>query len=389
MTTTDTSTPPVARGWPAVAAVAAATFSVVTTEMLPVGLLTSLAAELRAPEGVAGLTMTVPGLIAAFAAPLLTVGAGRLDRRWVLVALMALLASANLLSAVTPNLPLLVALRVLVGVSIGGVWAIAASSAVRLVPEGSVGAATSLIFSGIAVASVLGVPAGTFIGELGGWRASFAVMGVVSLVVAVALAVLLPPLPAEEPMRFSVVPQLLRSGAVRVGLFVILLLVCGHFAAYTYVRPVLEQVSSVDAGLIGVLLLAYGLAGVAGNFAGGAASARDPRRTLLLISAVLAAAVFALGLPLGVAGATAALLVWGVAYGGVSVSTQNWLLAAAPHAREAASSLFVAVFNVAIALGALLGGRMVDAISPSSAFFLAAALALAALLVAAAGRTSR
>ncbi|MGW5645870.1 MFS transporter [Saccharopolyspora sp. NPDC003752] len=389
MTTTDTSTPPVVRGWPAVAAVAAATFSVVTTEMLPVGLLTSLAAELRAPEGVAGLTMTVPGLIAAFAAPLLTVAAGRLDRRWVLVALMALLASANLLSAVTPNLPLLVALRVLVGVSIGGVWAIAASSAVRLVPERSVGAATSLIFSGIAVASVLGVPAGTFIGELGGWRASFAVMGVVSLVVAVALAVLLPPLPAEEPMRFSAVPQLLRSGAVRVGLFVILLLVSGHFAAYTYVRPVLEQVSSVDAGLISALLLAYGLAGVAGNFAGGAASARNPRRTLLLISAVLAVAVFALGLPLGVVGATAALLVWGVAYGGVSVSTQNWLLAAAPHAREAASSLFVAVFNVAIALGALLGGRMVDAISPPSAFFLATALALAALVVAVAGRTSR
>lgn len=387
MTTTDTKTAPLVRGWPAVAAVAAATFSVVTTEMLPVGLLTSIAAELRTSEGAVGLTMTVPGLTAALAAPLITIAAGRLDRRWVLVGLMALLAGANLLSAVAPNLPLLVALRVLVGVAIGGVWAIAAGLAVRLVPQRSVGAATSLIFSGIAVASVIGVPAGAFLGELGGWRTPFGVLGGVALVVAVALAALLPSLPAEEPMRFGVVRQLLRSGAVRTGLFVILLLVSGHFAAYTYVRPVLEQVSLVDAGVISALLLAYGLAGVAGNFLGGAASARDPRRTLLLISAVLAAAVFVLGLPLGTAGATAALLVWGVAYGGVSVSAQNWLLNAAPQAREAASALFVAVFNTAISLGALVGGRMVDAISPTSAFVLGGALALGALLAAA--RTGR
>jgi predicted MFS family arabinose efflux permease len=387
--TTDTMTPPATRGWPAVAAVAAATFSVVTTEMLPVGLLTSLAVELRVSEGVAGLTMTVPGLVAALAAPLITIAAGRRDRRWVLVGLVVLLAVANLLSAITPNLPLLVALRVLVGVAIGGVWALAAGLAVRLVPARSVGAATSLIFSGIAVASVLGVPAGTFVGEIGGWRAAFGAMGAAALVVAVALAALLPPLPPAQPMRFGEVPRLLGSGPVRIALVVVLLLVSGHFAAYTYVRPVLEEVSDVDFRWISALLLAYGLAGVAGNFLGGTASARDPRRTLLLISAVLAAAVFVLGLPLGTAAATGALLVWGLAYGGVSVSTQNWLLAAAPQAREAASALFVAVFNIAISLGALLGGRVVDAVSPTGAFLLGTTLALAALVAAALGRASR
>jgi predicted MFS family arabinose efflux permease len=325
------------------------------------------------------LTMTVPGLTAALAAPLITTAAGRLDRRWVLVALTALLGTANLLSAVTPNLALLVGLRVLVGVAIGGVWTIAAGLAVRLVPQQSVGAATSLIFGGIAVASVLGVPAGTFVGELGGWRASFAVLGFVALLVAGLLAVLLPPLPAEQPMRFGAVPGLVRGAAVRNGLLVVLFLVAGHFAAYTYVRPMLE-LSAVDAGLVGVLLLAYGLAGVVGNFLGGTASEKAPRRTLLVISSVLAVAVLLFCLPLSAIGAAGVLLVWGLAYGGVSVSTQNWLLAAAPHAREAASALFVAVFNIAISLGALLGGRAVDAASPTAAFLLGTALALAALV---------
>ncbi|MFF7727275.1 MFS transporter [Streptomyces sp. NPDC008001] len=369
-------------GWPAVAAVAAGTFSVVTSEMLPVGLLTPIGAGLGVPAGTAGLTMTVPGLVAAVAAPAVPAAAGRLDRRWVLVGLMGLLAAANLLSALAPHIAVLVGLRVLVGVCIGGVWAVAAGLAVRLVPARSVGPATSLVFSGIAVASVLGVPAGTLAGGLGGWRAAFAAMGAVSLVVAVVLAVLLPPLPPERAVRLGEVTGLLRLPAVRAALLVVLLLVTGHFAGYTFVRPALERLSGAGAGagLISGLLLAYGAAGVAGNFLAGSAAARGPHRALPVISAALAVVIPAMSVPAGGAVAAGALVVgWGLAYGGVSVSTQGLLTAAAPGAREAASALFVSVFNAAIALGALLGGRAVDAVSLPAALWLGGLLAAGAL----------
>ncbi|MFD4632879.1 MFS transporter [Streptomyces sp. NPDC058284] len=349
------------RGRVAVLAVAAATFSVVTTEMLPVGLLTSVGSGLHVSDGTAGLAVTLPGVVAGLAAPLLPVAARRADRRTVLALLMALLAAANVASALAPAFGVLLAARVLVGVCIGGVWAIAAGLGARLVREENAGRATAVIFSGIAVASVLGVPAGTLLGELAGWRWGFAALAVLALAVAGLLRAVMPPLPAHEGLGFGAFPGLLRIGRLRAGLLAVTLLVTGHFAAYTYIRPVLERVPGIGAGLISVLLLAYGTAGIVGNFAGGAVAVRTPRRALLAICSGLAAVVL-LMVPAGASPvATVALLVaWGLAYGGVSVSAQNWVMAAAPHAREAASALFAGVFNVAIALGAFAGGRVAD-----------------------------
>lgn len=369
--------------WLAVAAVAVGTFAVVTTEMLPVGLLTSVGSALGVSAGTAGLAMTVPGLVAAVAAPLLAATVGGLDRRLLLIGLMGLLAAANLLSALAPGFAVLLFARILVGVSIGGVWSIAAGLAARLVPEKSVGHATSVVFSGIAVASVVGVPVGTLIGDVVHWRAAFAVVGALSLAVAAALAVTLPPLPADRAIRLSEVPGLFRNARLRTGLITTLLLVTGHFGAYTYVRPVLEESSAVGAGLISTLLLAYGVAGIAGNFLAGATAHRDPRRTLMVIFALLAAAVLLMPVAGGTTpGATVLLMLWGLAYGGVSVTSQTWVLQAVPEpeAREAASALFVGVFNVAISLGALLGGRAADGIAVSSVMWFGGALAVLALV---------
>ncbi|KAB7851117.1 MFS transporter [Streptomyces mobaraensis] len=370
-----------AGGWPAVAAVAASTFSVVTTEMLPVGLLSPIGAGLGVSDGTAGLTMTLPGLVAAAAAPVLTVCAGRLDRRVLLLTLMGLLTAADLLSAAAPGIEVLLGLRVLVGVCIGGVWAIAAGLGPRLVPSRAAGRATSVIFSGIAVASVLGVPVGTLVGGRAGWRAAFLVMGAVALLVTVALAVVLPPLPPRGAAPSHALPALLRARRVRAALLVVLLLVCGHFAGYTFVRPALERIPGTGAGTVGGLMLAYGVAGVAGNFLAGTAAVRHPRRVLAVVAVTLGAVIPAVSLTAGgTAGAAALLVVWGLAYGGVSVGTQTWLSAVAPEAGETVSALFVAVFNVAIALGALLGGRAVDAVSVPAALWLGGLLAAAAVV---------
>ncbi|MFB7632497.1 MFS transporter [Streptomyces sp. NPDC056149] len=376
-------------GWPAVGALAAGTFTVVTSEMLPVGLLTPIGRDLGVSDGTAGLTVTVTGVVAALAAPVLTLLIGRRDRRTVLAALMATLTAANLLATYAPNVAVLLVARVLVGFGMGGVWAIASGLAVRLVPERRVAAATSLIFSGVAAASVLGVPAGALVGELGGWRAAFAAMAGVCAVVMVALLVLLPPLPAPGAVRLGGVLGLLRRPPVCTGLVLVVLLVAGHFAAYTYVRPVLEAVAGAQPGQVSTVLLAFGIAGLVGNFAAGAAAARSPRATLLVICAVLAGALMLvppMGRSAGVLGAAALVAVWGLAYGGVSVSTQTWLMTAAPDAREAASALFVGVFNGAIAAGSLAGGQAADGWGTGGVIWLGGALAVGALLTVALGR---
>ncbi|MFC7307062.1 MFS transporter [Streptomyces monticola] len=376
------------REWLGVVAMAAGTFTVVTAELLPVGLLTPMRTSLGVTEGLAGLTLAITGLVAAVSSPLLTSLLGRFDRRLVLCVLMAVLLTGNLGAAWAPDFGVMVVARVLVGIGMGGVWAIASGIVVRLVPPKSVRPATSVVFSGVAVASVLGIPAGAYVGALAGWRAAFMAAAGLALLVLVAMAVFLPGLPAEQAVPLRGVLRLFGEPQMRTGLIVVAFLVTGHFAAYTYVRPVLEDVSGAGAGTIGTLLLVYGIAGVVGNFISGAGAGRSPRRTLMVISAVLAATVLllpAVGGSLPVAGVLMA--VWGLSYGGVSVSTQTWILAASsPQAREGASSLFVGVFNGAIALGAFVGGQAADGIGITSAMWLGGALALGALLTAATGR---
>lgn len=189
--------------WLAVVAVAVGTFLVVTAEQLPVGLLTSVGGDLGISEGTAGLMVTVPGLVAAASALLVPVAIGRLDRRAVLLGLITLMVAANALSFLAPNFPVLLASRFLVGISIGGFWALAAGIAVRLVPDGHVARATSIAFGGATAANVLGVPAGTLIGGLTDWRIAFLALAGLGLLALAALFVLLPAIPAAGSIRLD------------------------------------------------------------------------------------------------------------------------------------------------------------------------------------------
>jgi predicted MFS family arabinose efflux permease len=374
------------RRWVAVVVVAVGTFLLVTAEQLPVGLLTPVGADLRVTDGTAGLMVTVPGIVAAVAAPLVPVLVGRLDRRVLLGGLMALMTLANAVSALAPTYPILLASRVLVGVAIGGFWAVAGGLATRLVPERDVPRATSVIFGGVAAANVFGVPIGTLLGGFAGWRVAFAALGVLAAVVLVALIALLPPLVADRPVRPAVLLAQLRNPAVATGILVTLLVVTGHFAAYTFVSPVLQDHAGIPVALVGPLLLGFGTAGIVGNFVAGAAVARRLRRTVLgiVLTLTLVLALYPM-LGTGALGGTALLLLWGLAYGGVSVSLQSWMLAAAPRAVEAATALWVSVFNLAIGLGALVGGLVVDRTALVGVLWLAAALFLVSSVAVRAG----
>lgn len=356
-------------------------FSIVTIEILPIGLLTSIGAGFAISDGMAGLMMTMPGFLAAISAPLVTVATARVDRRLVLSGFMALLALASFLAAVAPGYWLVLVSRVLVGITIGGFWSIAAGLAGRLVRAESVGRATAVIFAAVPLGSVLGVPAGTFIGDLAGWRAAFAVLGALAAAVFAMLFAVVPAMPPVQVTRLSVLRGMFRSGNTRFALLLTFLVVLAHFGAYTYVTPFLEQVTHIGPGLITAFLLAYGVAGIVGNFAGGAIVARRPHAGFGIAAGMIAAATLLLPV-LGRSGigAVGLLVVWGIAYGAVPVASQKWFVKSAPHAPEAASVLFTTSFQATLSAGALVGGIVLDRTSPSTVMVLGGATAALVVL---------
>ncbi|MGX9934751.1 MFS transporter [Advenella kashmirensis] len=368
--------------WLAVIAVGLATFCVVTTEMLPVGLLTPIAQTLDTSAGTAGLMLSLPALLAAMFAPLVVMAAGRTDRRRILCGLLGLLVIANIAGALAPSIAWMLATRILVGFCIGGIWAIAAGLARRFVAEHAVGLATSIIFGGVAAASVLGVPLGAFIGQMWGWRWAFGGMAVLSGLVLALHVVVIPALPVAGSVSVRQFGVQLGNRQLQVGLVLTLLLVASHFMAFTFVRPLLLSVSGFDVQWIGGLLFAYGIAGIAGNFLMGILAARYTEPTLLAIALglLLTPALFLLvgSSPVG-GGMT--LLFWGLAYGGVSVGLMTWMMKAAAGAIEVATALYVGAFNVGIALGSWLGGQMVDSLGLKANLWLAGAFAAAAVLL--------
>ncbi|MFE7408894.1 MFS transporter [Streptomyces laurentii] len=376
-------------GWLAVVSVMLGIFSIVTTEILPIGLLTTISSSFAVSDGVAGLMMTMPGFLAAFSAPVVTAATARVDRRLMLCAFMVLLAVANFLAAAAPDYWLVLVSRVLVGIVIGGFWSIGAGLAERLVAPAAVGRATAVIFSAVPLGSVLGVPAGTYIGEVAGWRAAFVVMGVLTTGTVIMLLLFVPALPANQVTRLSVLRGMLRTADTRFALLLTFLVVLAHFGAYTYVTPFLEQVTGLGATRITVFLLVYGAAGIVGNFVGGAVVGRRPRTVFGLAAGLIAVATLLLPvLGHGSAGAVALLVVWGVAYGAVPVCSQTWFTKAALDAPEAASVLFTASFQATISSGALVGGLVVDHGSPSTVMVLGG-ISAAVMVVALAAHGAR
>jgi predicted MFS family arabinose efflux permease len=369
-------------GWLAALALTTGIFSIVTVEILPIGLLTVIGDTFGISAGTAGLMMTVPGILAAVAAPAVTVATARLDRRLMLCLLMAVLAAADFLAAAAPQYWTMMISRVLVGLVIGAFWAIGAGLAPRLVAQRHVSRAGAMILGAVPLGSVLGVPAGTFIGNLWGWRAAFVAMGVLTIGIVAALVAVLPTLPAETPTTAAVLRTTLRGTGTRVGLLVTFLIVTAHFSTYTYVTPFLQEVTHAPAATITVYLLGYGVAGVVGNFVGGATVTRGLRATLCLAAAMIAGATLLLPL-LGRTdvGAIVLLVVWGLAYGAVPVCAQTWFVRSAPRAIEAATVLFTSSFQATIAFGALAGGLVVDASSVAVVMVVGSSVALLVPLV--------
>jgi predicted MFS family arabinose efflux permease len=347
--------------WGSVVALSLSVFALVTAEFLPASVLTPLAADLGVSLGAAGQAVTATAVVGAFAALLVPVVTSRFDRRKVLLGLLALLCLSNAITALAANLPTLLVARVLLGASLGGFWSMSAATAMRLVPMPALARAMSIVFTGVSLATVSAAPIGAYVSEVWGWRAAFMLAGLVGAAALLAVWFTLPKLHSTSTARLVDLVEVAGRRPVQVVLGAVLLVISGHFAGFTYIRPVLEQIAGLEVGAISLVLLAFGGAGFLGNFAGALLAERDPKLAVIAGAGLVALSMAILpltdGTPLA---AGAALTLWGMAFATLPVGLQAWMVRDAPDRAELGGGLLTAAFQVAIASGAVAGGLLVD-----------------------------
>ncbi|EIV5804109.1 TPA: MFS transporter [Klebsiella aerogenes] len=364
------------RAWLAVAALAVSAFSIVTSELAPVGMLSALANDLHQSQAGAGLAVTAYGWVAALAALLAGAIPARISRKALLIVLMLILAFSCLAATQSHTMQTFMTARMTGALAHGAFWALIGTVAVQLVPVDKLGLATSVIFAGVSAASVLGVPLSSFIADMVGWRQAFSAISLLSLATAVALLWTLPTLAAPQPLRLKVYVGIVKNPLLLSLFGATACIISAHFAAFTYLEPLLTQTRGIPTSTISALLLMSGLSGLLGNLIAGKLIDRHIR-VLIMTSLLLSAG--ALGM-LSIRGGSALpvwfvavlLGVWGAGMAIVFVGLQTWLLRSAGEATQPASAIYVAIFNAAIGTGALVGGLVSAKLGLSSLPLLAA-----------------
>lgn len=364
--------------WWAVISLALGAFGLVTAEFLPISLLTPMAADLGVSNGAVGQAITATAVVAAFAGPLVVLISGRLDRQKIVWGLMGMLVCSCILSAYASNITVLLIARGLLGFALGSFWAMMAALALRLVPPDKVPRALSIIMMGISLATIFAAPLGAYLGELWGWQATFLAASGIGVVALAIQMLTLPKLPAAAAPGLASFRAALTRRAVVVGIGTGLLVISGHFAALTFIRPFLEEVPRLDVATVSLALLAFGISGFFGNLAGGAVAARSPAWAVASCSFLIAAVALTLIL-FGTQARVAitAVALWGFAFGAFPVSISIWNARAATDHAESAGALLSSTFQVAIAAGAVLGGLIIDSLDSQAVIVYAATAAFA------------
>lgn len=364
------------RGWLGVISVALGSFVLVLSEFLPIGLLPAISSDLDIGIGTGGLMVVATGLAAAVSSPVVTVLTPRIDRRTVIWSLTVLLVLADMVGALAVNFPMLLGSRLLLGIALGGFWAIGAGLAGRLVSATSVIRATSFITAGISVATVVSLPLGSFISSASSWRTAFVIAAVLGILALAGQLVLLPRISARERVRFSTFRMILAVPRARVGLIATAFVFLAQFAAYTYVAQYLKELVRIDSATITSALLVLGVAGVAGNFIAGFALARCVTATVTVVQVGLVISLVSLPLLAGsIPGVVVLLVFWGLVWGALPLGMQTWMSQGSIAAPEGSLALFVTTIQLAIAGGSVVGGIAVSTIGLATDFYLAAGIA--------------
>jgi len=367
--------------WGAVFAMSLAAFTLVASEFMPVSLLTPLAADLHISQGQAGQGISVSGLFALLTSLMIAAVAARMDRKRLLLGLTALMIASGTVVAWAPNYWVFMLGRALIGVAIGGFWSLSAATAMRLVPQPQVPRALAMVNGGNALATVIAAPLGSFLGGIIGWRGAFFCVVPVAVVALVWLWLSLPTFQSLQRTSGGNVFALLKRAPVALGMLAVSGFFMGQFMLFTYLRPFLEQVTQVSVSLLSLILLVLGVAGLVGTLLIERFVQRSLYRTLTIIPvimALLALALVAFGRSTAIT--TLLLALWGLVATAAPVGWWTWLARTLPDAAEAGGGLMVAIIQLAIAAGAIVGGAVFDVRGYRATFELSAAvLSLAAV----------
>ena len=370
-------------------ALAAGAFGIGTTEFVIMGLLMQVAADLKVSIATAGLLISGYALGVFVGAPVLTVATSRMPRKTVLIGLMAIFTLGNLCCALAPNYTLLLLARVVTALAHGTFFGVGAVVATGLVAADRRASAISIMFTGLTIATLLGVPAGAWLGLHFGWRSTFwavAAIGVVAMIVIAALV----PAGRDNSAGIALRDELraIANPAVLLGLLMTVFGFAGVFTVFTYIQPILTEVTGFAESAVSPILLVFGIGLIAGNLLGGKLADRKLMPALLLTLVVLIAVLGVMTFALHNKVLTVAFVgLLGVAAFATVPPLQLWVLHKANDAQSLASSLNIGAFNLGNALGAWLGGVVVARGPGLGALtWVAALVTLAGLMVALWGR---
>ena len=368
--------------WGAVVSMALSVAMLVASEFMPVSLLTPMARGLGASEGLTGQVVSISGVFAVIASLMITTAAGRINRKWVLIALTALLLLSLIMVAMAQTFVMLMLARALLGICVGGFWALATAVIMRLVPERDVARALALMYGGQAIASAFAAPLGSYLGDIIGWRGVFWSLTPLVAINLVWHLIALLSLPSRKRQSFAALISVLRRRYFARGLFAAMLSWGAAFTMFTYLRPYLEEVTQADITTLSILLLILGCAGFVGTWASGRLVAGNVAPQLKLPALIMGAATFGLWF-IGASPVIAAILlfVWGAMNTAMSVIFMTWMSRNVDDAPEQAGSLMVAAIQASILIGAVVGGLLLDTFSISTTFVGSVALSAAAVLL--------
>ncbi|WP_248342480.1 MFS transporter [Anaeromyxobacter paludicola] len=377
------------QSWSAVGSLALCVAMLIASEFMPVSLLTPIAADLGATQGTAGQAISVSGLFAVVASLLIPTVAGRFDSRRVLLTLTGLMLASLLFIATATSFGMLMGARALLGVAIGGFWALATATIMRLVPPGSVARALGILYSGNAVATAFAAPIGSYVGGLIGWRGVFWALAPLVLINLAWQWWALPSLPPRAASSVGKVLGLLTRRHVALAMAAVMLSFAGAFASFTYFRPFLETYTRVSVPQLSLLLLGLGVAGFAGTYGATALLGRHLDALLCYLPLALGAATMAL-LAVGHAlwGVGAMMVLWGAVNSAIPVCWSAWLARGVGDDPESGGGLMVAAIQLAIMLGAAFGGALLDHVSIAAPFVGGTVLLALASLAVSVGRNS-
>ncbi|WP_251048070.1 MFS transporter [Halomonas sp. ISL-56] len=349
----------------ALLALALAGFVTILTEALPAGLLPQIGAGLEVSESLAGQLVTVYAIGSLLAAIPLMAATQGVRRRPLLLAAIIGFAIANTITTLSTNYVLTMAARFLAGVAAGLLWALLAGYAARMVPEHLKGRAIAIAMVGTPLALSLGVPAGTFLGALVGWRICFGIMSLLALILVVWVRVKVPDFAGQSSGKRLTLKQVFVLPGIRSVLFAVLAFVLAHNILYTYIAPFLMNANLAER--TDLVLLVFGIAALVGIWVIGILIDRHLRVLTLASTVLFGLAALVLGvagdMPLAVYGAVGA---WGIAFGGSATLFQTALAKTAGEAADVAQSMLVTAWNVAIAGGGIVGGVLLDRLGASS-----------------------